>query len=228
MEHVHENIIRIKAVYNLLGDLKEKVVFVGGATVSLYAEREAQDIRETQDVDILVEIASRSEYAEVEERLRQVGFANDTSAGFLGRYLQNGLIVDVMATDEVVLGFSNRWYANGFRTAINYKIDDQRTVKIFDPPHFVATKLEAFKNRGNGDGRTSSDFEDIVFILDNRPAIWQEMLKSDFQLREYLRLEFKKLYENPHIEEWLGSHSGFYSTPGPGLMLQDLKLFVNT
>lgn len=35
MKHTHENIVRIKAVYNLLGDLKDKVVFVGGATVYL-------------------------------------------------------------------------------------------------------------------------------------------------------------------------------------------------
>lgn len=60
MIHTHENIVRIKAVYNLLGDLKDKVVFVGGATVSLYAQRETTEIRETKDVDVLVEIASYS------------------------------------------------------------------------------------------------------------------------------------------------------------------------
>lgn len=34
----HQNITRIKAVYNALGHLKNSVVFVGGATVALYAE----------------------------------------------------------------------------------------------------------------------------------------------------------------------------------------------
>jgi hypothetical protein len=32
MSH-HENIMRIKAIYNALGPLKDKVVFVGGATI---------------------------------------------------------------------------------------------------------------------------------------------------------------------------------------------------
>ena len=52
MNHTHENIVRIKAVHNLLAELKDKVVFVGGATVSLYAQRETTAIRETKDVDI--------------------------------------------------------------------------------------------------------------------------------------------------------------------------------
>ncbi len=40
MNHHHTNIVRIKSVARLLGDLNEKVVFVGGATLSLYSSRE--------------------------------------------------------------------------------------------------------------------------------------------------------------------------------------------
>ncbi len=44
------NIIRIKGVYNALGELKDSVVFVGGATVSLYADMPDQvDVRPTED-----------------------------------------------------------------------------------------------------------------------------------------------------------------------------------
>lgn len=74
MNHTHENIVRIKAVHNLLAELKDKVVFVGGATVSLYAQRETTAIRETKDVDILIEIASTWDYADIEEQLRKIGF----------------------------------------------------------------------------------------------------------------------------------------------------------
>ena len=35
----HINIARLKAVVNILSDFKEEIVFVGGATVSLYASR---------------------------------------------------------------------------------------------------------------------------------------------------------------------------------------------
>ena len=81
------NIIRIKAVNNALGDLRYKFVFVGGATVSLYADRMAEEARPTVDVDVLVELWSRWDYAELEEKLRKIGFVNDTSSGFLGRYI---------------------------------------------------------------------------------------------------------------------------------------------
>jgi hypothetical protein len=45
-----ENITRVKAVYNALGALKNEVVFVGGATVSLYANPRGQDFCPTDDV----------------------------------------------------------------------------------------------------------------------------------------------------------------------------------
>ncbi len=221
-----ENITRIRAVYNALGNLKDKVVFVGGATVSLYAQRETSDIRETRDIDILVEIASHPEYAALEQQLRDMGFSNDPTAKFVGRYLQHGLIVDVMPTDESILGFSNRWYKEGFSTAINYKIDPQHPVKIFDTPYFIASKLEAFKNRGKGDGRQSSDFEDIVFILENRESVWREMQATTPALKEYLLTEFKGLSQNPYIEEWVGSHSSFFSPPSAYLILQDMRAFL--
>lgn len=57
------NITRIRAVNNTLGNLKDRVVFVGGATVSLYTDRAAPESRPTDDVDILVEIATYREYA---------------------------------------------------------------------------------------------------------------------------------------------------------------------
>ena len=43
------NITRIKAVYNALGDIRNEVVFVGGATIALYADRSTSDVRPTDD-----------------------------------------------------------------------------------------------------------------------------------------------------------------------------------
>lgn len=47
-----KNLIRIKAVYNALGPLKDQVVFVGGATVAFYVDRMAEEVRPTDDVDV--------------------------------------------------------------------------------------------------------------------------------------------------------------------------------
>lgn len=55
MSH-HINTVRIKAVANALDTLKEKVVFVGGATISLYPDRRVFEVRPTDDVDVIIEI----------------------------------------------------------------------------------------------------------------------------------------------------------------------------
>ena len=220
------NVTRIRAVSNALGELRNEVVFVGGATVSLYADRIAAEVRPTDDVDILLEIATRAHFAQVEERLRAAGFKNDTTAKFIGRYLLEGFVVDVMPLEESILGFSNRWYKEGYRTAIEYPIDDQHPIKIFTAPYFIASKLEAFNARGNGDGRTSTDFEDIVFVLENRRSIWQEMKVADETVRTFLLNEFKTLRANRYIREWIDGHSSSYSPPGSYFILSDMDEFI--
>jgi len=220
------NIARIRAVSNALKELHNQVVFVGGATVSLYADRAAPEVRATDDVDIVVEIISRADYAALEEQLRKIGFKNDMEAKFLGRYLFPGIVLDVMPTDESILGFSNRWYEAGFNRAQDIDIDDLHTVKIFTAPYFIASKLEAFKNRGGGDGRMSSDFEDIVYVLENRRPVWEEMLSADTDVRDYLLGEFRALSDNPYIEEWIDGHSSSYSPPSTYYILEDMKNFI--
>lgn len=55
----HErNILRIKVVHDALQELAGEVVFVGGATVSLYAQRPVAEIKPTDDVDVVVEVIS--------------------------------------------------------------------------------------------------------------------------------------------------------------------------
>ena len=181
------NITRIKAVNNALGELRKDTVFVGGATVSLYADRMTEEVRPTDDIDILVELWSRWDYAALEEKLRQLGFTNDTTAKFVGRYIIEGVIVDLMPVSEDILGFSNIWYADGFKAAIEKEIDEFHTVKIFPAPYFIASKIEAFKNRGKADGRSSTDFEDIIFVLENRNSIWDEMENTNKMLGNYLK-----------------------------------------
>ncbi len=202
------NITRIKAVYYALGDLKDKVVFVGGATVSLYADSKSEEVRPTEDIDIVVEIWAYQEYSAVEEQLRQLGFVNDQTSGIVCRYSIQGLIVDVMPTQGDVLGFSNRWYQAGFENAVLCALGEEK-IKIFSAPYFLASKLEAFLNRGQNDGRTSKDFEDIVFLLQNRAKIWDEIADSDLLLSNYLKETFRKMMQNTNFEEWVDCHAGY-------------------
>lgn len=85
-----------------LGDLvAEEVVFVGGATVALWStDPAAGGFRPTDDVDVIVEIASLNDYYGFEDRLRELGFAND-EGGVICRFRHSGqsLILDAMPTE---------------------------------------------------------------------------------------------------------------------------------
>lgn len=222
----NENILRIKAVDTLLEELRNTVVYVGGATVSLYADRVGHDFRPTKDVDILIVVASTGDYLAVQEKLRAKGFVPDVTAIFIGRFISQGFIIDLMPTLPDVLGFSNRWYSDGFKQAVSFQIDEEHTVRIFTAPYFIATKLEAYRNRGNGDGRTSTDFEEIIYVLENRRSIWDEMLSAPQEVKKFLIQEFTELAKNPYLEEWIDAHAGFNSPPATYYLLDQWKHFV--
>lgn len=73
---------------NALGNWKDKVVFVGGATVSLYATRPlAVSVRQTDDVDVVVELNSTTEFYDLQEHLLKLGFKNDIESKIISRFL---------------------------------------------------------------------------------------------------------------------------------------------
>jgi len=203
---MHENITRIKAVNEILKELSQDYVFVGGATVSLYVKDALEnDIRPTKDVDIIVELATYKGYSELDERLREIGFKNDITSGVICRYNIQGITVDFMPTHPEAIGFSNRWYPEGFENAIEHPIDTTSTVKIFSLPYFIASKWEAFKGRGT-DFRTSTDFEDLVYVFENVEDLQSQLGNAPVHLRNYLREEFSQVLDRNAFEEGLTAH----------------------
>ncbi len=120
------NIEMLQTVANGLGELKKDMVFVGGAVAELYATNPASsDIRPTLDVDCVIELHSKTNYAKLEDNLRAKGFANDTSEGApICRWIYQNIMVDVMPTDANILGFSNIWYDGGIENRITKVLPD--------------------------------------------------------------------------------------------------------
>lgn len=224
MSH-QNNVSRIKVVREALGDLRNEVVFVGGSTVSFYADRETFEVRETDDVDVIIEVLTYSDHVKFEEKIQKLGFSPDMGSKVKVRYNIKGITVDFMPTIDVAIGFENKWYPDGYKNAIEYTIDENETIKILSPEHFIATKLEAFKSRGYSDPRQSHDFEDIVYVLENREAIWSELAACSEPLRGYLRDEFGKLLLQQGIEEWIDCHVDFVSPPSTYMIIDELKKF---
>ena len=199
------NIVRLKAIANLLNQVTEEFVFVGGATVSLYGDETRTETRPTDDVDVVIELASYKGYSELDEKLRKAGFENDIESGVICRYKIQGMIVDIMPTDASVIGFSNKWYPEGFKNAISIQLDEN-ILKIFSLPYFIASKIEAFKGRGKNDYLFSTDFEDIVYVLENNVNVIALINDAPKNVREYLKQSVVEFQQDENFEEGLSAH----------------------
>jgi len=204
--HLDKNLQRVVAVARQLGELVQEVVFAGGAATGLLVTDPAiADVRPTIDVDVIVEVISHVDYFRLQERLRQKGFGESMDEEVICRWKYKEILLDVMPTDERILGFSNRWYAEAFHNAQHMVIDDV-TIKLIRAPHFLGTKLEAFFSRGKADYMASHDLEDLITVLDGRIEIVEEVRQSQEGIKQYLAEQFKRLIANDEFLDALPGH----------------------
>ena len=202
-----DNLEMLQIVANGLGDLREEIVFVGGAVAELYADDPASsDIRPTQDVDCTIELSSYGEQTKLDEELRAKGFANDTSPGApICRWIFQDIKVDVIPTHEDILGFNNQWYPGGAGNKIPKTLPDGTEIFVFSPEYYLAAKFEAHNDRGGNDLRQSHDFEDIIYILDNCTSILEDIRNADEDVKKYLKDECNSLLGNNGLSEGIES-----------------------
>lgn len=190
-----------------LGADCDRVVFVGGTTVSLLvADPAIAAARVTDDVDCVVHVDKLSEYYDFVHRLERAGFAPDPN-GPICRYEIGELKVDVMPNQPGVLGFTNRWYREGMGHAVEVRLPGGVAVRILTAPFFIASKLEAFRGRGEDDYWASHDLEDIITVIDGRPTIVDEVRTSNSKdLKDFLSKQMVALTENSKFLEALPGH----------------------
>jgi len=183
------NLMQLEAVASALGELLPQVTFVGGCTTVLLVDESAHfGVRKTDDVDLILDVATLAQYQEFSVLLRDHGFREDQD-GPICRWITETEIgpvkIDVMPTDEKILGFSNRWYDKAISEASTFSLPSGQIIKLISPAYFVATKFEAFMGRGHGDF-FSHDLEDIVFVMENRERLIFELMDSANELKQYL------------------------------------------
>lgn len=183
----------LESAADLLGPLLDELVFVGGcATGLLITDPGSGGARPTRDVDTITHISGYGEYATLSERLRSLGLTEDTDGGVICRWRHGELIIDVMPTDEKILGFSNKWYSLAIKAARDVDITGAR-IRLITAPYFVATKIEAFHGRGKGDVGGSHDLEDAIAVIDGRAEIVGEVQEAERQVRDYIGVELRTL-----------------------------------
>jgi predicted nucleotidyltransferase len=187
-----------------LKHLLPEVVFVGGATLDLMVtDRGSNPIRSTYDVDVIV-AADYADYSAFCDRLRDIGFGNDTRPHApLCRFLHGELMLDVMPTQKGVLGFSNRWYEGAIRTATPATLPSGKVIRLIAAPYFLGTKMEAFYDRGENDYYMSHDLEDFIAVVDGRERLLEELAEVPADLCQYLGEAASKLLANERFLEAL-------------------------
>jgi len=190
LKNTQINRLATRKIAQALGELNEQVVYVGGAVVSLYIDDPtAEDVRPTKDLDISLEIASLGALEALRTSLLQKGFYQSAEDDVVCRFRYEDVKVDVMGTEPVGWAPANRWFAPGFKHRIPTELDDL-TIYILPLPYYLASKLEAFYDRGITDPRTSHDFEDIVYLLNYTSDLKEQILASDYDLKQYLMDRF--------------------------------------
>jgi hypothetical protein len=128
-------------------------VFVGGCTTGLLVtDKAAAEVCPTFDVDAIAEITSYLEYAKFSEKLRGLGFREDTREGApLCRWRQETTTLDVMPLEGEILGFRNNWYEPAVKAAEKRELESGLEILVVNSVYFCASKLEAFHDRGKND-----------------------------------------------------------------------------
>ena len=168
----------------------------------MITDQAVSEIRPTKDVDVIIELYSRIEFQKLEEKLRTLGFKNSIEPDSpICRWIVDDIIVDVMPTDEEILGFSNTWYSKALKESTKVTINNDISIRLVTSPYFCATKIEAFYGRGNNDFLGSHDIEDIITIIDGRKEIIDEIAKSSEALQAFLSEHFQTFLKDDNFLE---------------------------
>jgi predicted nucleotidyltransferase len=202
------NLQVLETAVRLLGPLADDMVFLGGcATGLLLTDAAAPPIRATQDVDVITEVASLADYYRLSAQLRERGFNEDhRNDAPVCRWVNDGVVLDIMPTSPAVLGFGNEWYQPALEAAVAVDLPSGRRIRIVTAPYFLATKIAAFDGRGQGDYVMSHDMEDIVAVVDGRPQIVDEIKRADQALRRHVTARFAAFLRDPDFLAALPGH----------------------
>lgn len=206
------NLPALRVIAEALGDLRDQVVFVGGAVTGLLVtDPLVSGIRATRDVDAVVQ-AGRGEFQRIEARVAAAGFERDPESGVICRWVHraSGVLFDLMSAQPEVMGFTNRWYPFAIATADRFELGGGVSIRVASAVAFVAMKLEAFADRGAGFLLASHDLEDVLNIVDGRDELIAELAEAPADLRTAVGEQFALLLANP---DFINALPGLVSEP---------------
>ncbi|MGP4842941.1 hypothetical protein ACTXGQ_02320 [Marinobacter sp. 1Y8] len=183
-------------------DLLQETVFVGGCTTALLLTDDTarEDVRHTKDVDLIVDVIGPHSWGVFKDKLRERGFKErmDIDAPTCALFLQD-LRVDFMPDDPTIVGHTNRWYGYALKHANLHEValgEARFEIQVVSPLSFVATKLEAYLGRGNGDVSASHDLEDMVLLFFGREELVEEIQRGEPEILDFVARQLRTLLEH--------------------------------
>jgi len=198
------NILSLELAAKTLEPLLNELILVGGCAVGLLiTDRARPPIRHTIDVDLITEVTPLSNYYALCNSLKDLGFVE--SQDVICRWRKDELIIDVMPTDEEMLGFTNRWYKLTAEMPITTRLPSGIQLRHITAPLLIATKIESFHGRGNGD-YMHHDIEDIINLVDGRPELLTEIRDAPSDLRTYIEEEIDDFLADKTFADTIQMH----------------------
>jgi predicted nucleotidyltransferase len=115
------------------------------------------------------------------------------------------LKVDIMPMRDPTGSFSDGWFEYALQTAGPRTLNNV-TISTVSATCFVATKLNAFTDRGQGDFRASHDLEDLLAVVDGRKTLCAELAAERDDLRQYVAASIASMLNKPAFMDALPGH----------------------
>lgn len=152
---------RIRRVALELGDVRERLVFIGGTVLPLLVEVESRSSspRITKDVDAVAGTASYTEKHRLEQAMRQARFRDDPG-GQMGRGRSpSGEIFDLSFAGDHAGATGSQVDAIGIQSAVT--VQGQPPVRCLSALGLFLMKTAAFFDRGRRAPFESKDLADL-------------------------------------------------------------------
>ena len=158
--------------------------------------------RTTDDVDVVAEVATLASYEAFQGDLRRAGFTEDIFSGVICRWqhTDSGLVLDAIPAKPELAGFGGVWLQPAAAASVERELPSGALIRVVPPIHLLATKLEAFADRGEDDCMSSRDFEDIVLLIDSRDELRDEFAKAGDELKTYVNRQLSRIMRLPNFD----------------------------
>jgi hypothetical protein len=174
---------RIRRVARAMGDIHERLVFIGASVLPLLAEVDQRLAapRTTKDVDAVAATTSYVARAKLEESLRARGFRHQP-LGHAGRWLSpSGEIFDLSFAGDHLGGTGSSIDAIAIASA--NVLEGDPPIRHLSGAGFLIMKSAAFGDRGRSAPHESKDLADIAVLLAGRSTMTFEVESADAEIQ---------------------------------------------